>query len=137
METCVLGIDVGTGGTRAVIVDEHGRILASVTEEHEAFSSPRIGWADQDPDDWWRATQIAVPKALAEAGIQKEQIAGIGFSGQMHGAVMLDASDRAVRSALIWCDVRTEKQCRELEERIGWERLIELTCNPPLANFTL
>jgi xylulokinase len=137
MQTCVLGIDVGTGGTRAVIADEHGRILASVTEEHEAFASPRIGWAEQHPDDWWRATQIAIPKALAQAGIQKEQIAGIGFSGQMHGAVMLDGADNAVRPALIWCDVRTEKQCRELEERIGWERLIDLTCNPPLANFTL
>ena len=137
MKTCVLGIDVGTGGTRAVIIDEHGRILASATEEHAPFLSPKIGWAEQHPEDWWRAAQIAVRKATSQGRMQAEQIAGVGFSGQMHGAVMLDTSARVVRPALIWCDVRTEKQCRELTEKIGWDRLIQLTCNPPLANFTL
>jgi xylulokinase len=137
MPRYVLGIDVGTGGTRAVIADDQGRISASATEEHAPFASPQIGWAEQRPEDWWRATGIAVRKALAEAGIGKEQVACAGFSGQMHGAVMLDSLGDVIRPALIWCDVRTEAQCRELKEKIGWERLIQLTSNPPLENFTL
>jgi xylulokinase len=132
-----LGIDVGTGGTRALIVDEKGRVISSATEEHEAFASPQIGWAEQDPDDWWRACGIAVRKALDRAGLAGGQIACVGFSGQMHGAVMLDAADAVVRPALIWCDVRTGKQCLDLTRRIGAERLIHLTCNPALPNFTL
>lgn len=137
MQRYVMGIDVGTGGTRAVIVDEKGRIVASANEDHVAFASPKMGWAEQQPEDWWRAAAVAVRHVLAQANLPREQIACVGFSGQMHGAVMLDASDGVVRPALIWCDVRTEKQCEELREQIGWERLIELTSNPPLANFTL
>jgi xylulokinase len=133
----VLGIDVGTSGTRAVIVGENGHIVASATEEHEPFASPRIGWAEQRPEDWWRACGIAVRKALAGADSHGDQIACVGFSGQMHGAVMLNASDAVVRPALIWCDVRTGKQCQELSEKIGAEWLIRLTCNPALPNFTL
>jgi xylulokinase len=137
MPSYVLGIDVGTGGTRALIVDEKGRIAASATEEHEPFASPKIGWAEQRPEDWWRAAGIAVRKALAQGNLRGDQLSCVGFSGQMHGAVMLDAAGEVVRPALIWCDVRTEKQCRELNERIGAERLIQLTCNPALPNFTL
>src|SRR5262245_19015031 len=137
MPTHVLGIDVGTGGTRAVIMDDRGRIAASATGEHEPFATPKIGWAEQRPEDWWLATGVAVRKALASANIRKEEIACVGFSGQMHGAVLLDAAGEVVRPALIWCDVRTEEQCRELRDRIGSDRLIQLTCNPLLANFTL
>src|SRR5689334_10845531 len=100
--TYVLGIDVGTGGTRALIVDQAGRVISSSTEEHVPFASPKIGWAEQDPRDWWRATGIAVKNALAKANLSGEQIICVGFSGQMHGAVMLDASDDVVRPALIW-----------------------------------
>src|SRR5260370_42175521 len=137
MEMYVLGIDVGTGGTRAIIMGANGRIVASATEEHEPFVSPKIGWAEQRPDDWWRAAGIAIRKALAQGNLRGEQISCVGFSGQMHGAVMLDGSDEVVSPALIWCDVRHEKQCRDLNERIGAERLIQLTCNPALPNFTL
>lgn len=133
----LLGIDVGTGGTRALIIDQKGQVIASATEEHEAFASPEIGWAEQDPEDWWRACGRAVKKALGDAGLSGGQVDCVGFSGQMHGAVMLDAHDAVVRPALIWCDVRTEKQCRDLTEKIGAERLIQLTCNPALPNFTL
>ena len=111
--------------------------MASATEEHAPFASPEIGWAEQHPDDWWRACTIAVTRALKQAKLRGEDIACVGFSGQMHGAVMLDEGSRVVRPALIWCDVRTERQCRELTEKIGAERLIRLTCNPALANFTL
>src|SRR5271155_1968322 len=137
MPSYVLGIDVGTGGTRALIVDEKGHIAATATEEHEPFTSLKIGWAEQRPEDWWRAAGVAVRKALAQGNLRGDQIACVGFSGQMHGAVMLDAKGEVVRPALIWCDVRTEKQCRDLNERIGAERLIQLTCNPALPNFTL
>jgi len=133
----VLGIDVGTGGTRAIVIDGHGRVVASATEEHQPFASPQIGWAEQHPEDWWRASCIAIRKAIASANLKAEEIACIGFSGQMHGAVMLDEKGSVVRPALIWCDVRTEKQCRDLTAKIGQERLIQLTCNPALANFTL
>jgi xylulokinase len=133
----LLGIDVGTGGTRALILDERGRVISSATEDHRAFVSPQIGWAEQDPDDWWRACGLAVRQALTQAKLRSDQISCVGLSGQMHGAVLLDEQDRVVRPALIWCDVRTEKQCRELTAQIGADNLIQLTCNPALTNFTL
>jgi len=118
-------------------MDDRGHIVASATEEHEPFASPNIGWAEQRPEDWWLAAAVAIRKALSHADAGKDQIACIGLSGQMHGAVMLDAADEVVRPALIWCDVRTAKQCEEIKERIGADRLIQLTCNPALPNFTL
>ncbi|MFI5071800.1 MAG: xylulokinase [Terriglobales bacterium] len=133
----LLGIDVGTGGTRALIVDKSGKIVASATGNHEPFASPKIGWAEQNPEDWWRACGIAVRGALASGNLTGADISCVGFSGQMHGAVMLDEADVPIRPALIWCDVRTEKQCEELTRKIGAERLIQLTCNPALPNFTL
>lgn len=133
----LIGIDVGTGGTRALIIDARGTVLASATEDHQPFASPQIGWAEQHPEDWWRACGIAIRKALAKAKLRGDEITCVGFSGQMHGAVMLDAEDKVVRPALIWCDVRTEAQVSELNQRIGAERIIQLTCNPALANFTL
>ena len=132
----LLGIDVGTGGTRALIINEQGRLIASATEEHEPFASPQIGWAEQSPADWWRACGIAIRKALSSANLTGSDIACVGFSGQMHGAVMLDEKDQVVRPALIWCDVRTEPQCELLNKKLGAERLIQLTCNPALPNFT-
>ena len=132
-----LGIDVGTGGTRALILDELGRVVASGTEEHAPFATPQLGWAEQDPQDWWRACIVAVRRALANLGTRKNEIACVGFSGQMHGAVLLDALDEVIRPALIWCDQRTEPQVQELSELFSADRLIQLTCNAPLTNFTL
>src|SRR5215471_5751840 len=97
----LLGIDVGTGGTRAVVVDEVGRVTAAATAEHEPFSSPSTGWAEQDPRDWWRATTAAVRSALAQPGARPEEIGCVGFSGQMHGATLLDQDGEVVRPALI------------------------------------
>ena len=133
----VLGIDVGTGGTRAVLIDQTGRLVSAATEDHEPFASPQIGWAEQQPEDWWRATCVAVRKALSSTSLTGHDVACVGFSGQMHGAVLLDEGGKVVRPALIWCDVRTEKQCRELTRALGLERLIRLTSNPALPNFTL
>jgi xylulokinase len=132
-----LGIDVGTSGTRALVIDELGKVIASGSEEHAPFASPNPGWAEQDPRDWWRATGVAVRKALSSSGLAAAEIACVGFSGQMHGAVLLDSSDEVVRNAIIWCDQRSEAQSRELDEMFGPGRLIQLTCNPPLTNFTL
>ena len=134
--TNLLGVDVGTGGTRALIINEQGRVIGSATEEHAPFASPQIGWAEQAPDDWWRASGVAIRKALIGANLTGSDIACVGFSGQMHGAVMLDEKDQVVRPALIWCDVRTEPQCDFLNQKLGAERLIQLTCNPALPNFT-
>ena len=118
-------------------MDEAGKVIASGAEEHEAFLSPKPGWAEQDPRDWWRACGLAVRKALQSANLSGEDIACVGFSGQMHGAVLLDAQDEVVRSAIIWCDQRSEAQSKKLEQLFGLETLIQLTCNPPLTNFTL
>ncbi len=132
-----LGIDVGTGGTRALIIDAQGNVVASASAEHQHFASPRPGWAEQDPRDWWQACGTAVRKALQTSGVRADDVACVGFSGQMHGAVLLDAGDEVVRPALIWCDQRSEAQCIELEKLFGRATLIRLTCNPPLTNFTL
>lgn len=133
----LLGIDVGTGGTRAVLVDEHGRVIIAATAEHAPMSSPRIGWAEQDPEDWWSAACLAIKVCLERSGTTAQEIAAIGLTGQMHGLVLLDEHDRVVRPALLWCDQRTEEECRLITEQVGAERLIQLTANPALTGFTL
>jgi xylulokinase len=133
----LLGIDVGTGGTRALLIDATGAVVASAIHEHVAFASPQSGWAEQDPRDWWNACQGAVRKLLQESSIPAEDISCIGLSGQMHGAVLLDENNEVLRPSLIWCDQRTAAECRWLNETIGPERLVELTANPALTNFTL
>jgi xylulokinase len=118
-------------------MDAAGKVIASGSEDHEPFASPRPGWAEQDPRDWWRACGSAVRKALQSSNPGADDIACVGFSGQMHGAVLLDSADEVVRNAIIWCDQRSEAQTHELEKLFGRDALIQLTCNPPLTNFTL
>ena len=133
----LLGIDVGTGGTRAVLIDERGNVVAGRTSQHQPFASPHTGWAEQQPQDWWRATCEAVGGLIKESGADASSVQCVGFSGQMHGAVLLDEDGEVLRPALIWCDQRTAEQARELTEKIGGRQLIEWTCNPALTNFTL
>lgn len=133
----LLGIDVGTGGTRALVMDENGQVRATATAAHAPFASPQIGWAEQQPEDWWRACREAVRDVLMKGAVAAEEIAAVGFSGQMHGSVLLDAKDEVIRSALIWCDQRTASECQEISAIVGQERLIQLTCNPALTGFTL
>ena len=132
-----LGIDVGTGGSRAVLIDSQGALLASATVEHAPFESPEIGWAEQNPDDWRRASFEAMRQVLKNENVRAEEIGAIGLSGQMHGAVFLNEAGEVLRPSIIWCDQRTSEQCRELTEKIGAEKLIELVSNPALPNFTL
>ncbi len=124
-----VGLDVGTSGVKALAVGATGEVLASA-EVGYGLSTPRPGWAEQDPADWWRATE----EALASLGV--EEVAGIGLSGQMHGLVALDPAGEVIRPAILWNDQRTAAQCREIEERVGFERLVELTGNRALTGFT-
>ena len=125
----LIGIDVGTGGSRAVLIDAAGttpgKIVASATVEHEPFVSPQTGWAEQDPRDWWRASAAAIQAAIRQANIPAEEIKAVGLSGQMHGSVLLDANDLVLRPALIWCDQRSAEQCRKLTTTVGESRLID------------
>ena len=130
-----LGLDVGTGGTRAVLIDSTGQVIASAASEHAHFRAPHPGWAEQDPEDWWRAAQEAIRDTLAQAS--DVRVDAVGLTGQMHGAVLLDREGEVLRPSLIWCDQRTGPQCDWLHAELGRERLIELVANPALPNFTL
>jgi len=122
----LIGLDVGTTGVKAVAISPDGRMLGSVTEEY-TLSTPQPGWAEQDPEDWWHAAQTCLER-LPEGHV--------GFSGQMHGLVVLDAEERVLRPAILWNDQRTAAECAEIEARVGLERLIELTGNRALTGFT-
>ncbi len=137
MRSAFLGMDIGTGGTRAVLVDANGKVIASASSEHAPFRATSDGWAEQDPADWWRAAQEAIRAVLVASKLLASDIACIGLTGQMHGAVLLDKAGAVLRPSLIWCDTRSTPQCNWLHATIGREKLIELTCNPALPNFTL
>ena len=130
----MLGIDVGTGGTRALLVNESGALAGAATAEHVPFASPRTAWAEQDANDWWRACQVAVREVLERTGVSARQVACVGLSGQMHGAVLLDEKDTPLRPAIIWCDQRSADESAELARTPGNDAIIKLTCNPPLTN---
>lgn len=132
----LLGLDVGTSGTKALAVDESGKVLASATVEYPLYS-PKPNWAEQDPADWKRAAIEALSKLAASPGVKGGDIKGLGLTGQMHGSVFLDGSGKVLRNALLWCDQRTAAQCREIEERAGGrDKLIEMVSNPAFAGFT-
>lgn len=133
----LIGIDVGTGGTRALLIDPTGKVHGSVVREHVAFRSPQPGWAEQDPDDWWQVAVHAISTLLQKTSTAPGEIAAIALSGQMHGAVLLDAAGKVLRPAIIWCDQRTAAEAAWLTERLGAERIIALTSNPALTNFTI
>jgi len=137
MKSYSLGLDVGTGGTRAIIFGEDDAIISSATREHQPFVSPHDGWAEQHPEDWWSAAADAVRDCITKAELDSQDIVCVGLAGQMHGAVLLDEDDQVLRPAIIWCDQRTQQECDWLNQVVGRERLIELTCNPALTNFTL
>lgn len=129
----IIGIDIGTSGTKSVLFDLHGNVVSSALEEYPLYQ-PQNGWAEQDPEDWWIAVCKTLKAILPYA--TNGEIGGIGLSGQMHGLVLLDSQNQVLRKAILWCDGRTGKQCRDMERILGHERLIEITANPALEGFT-
>ncbi len=131
-----LGIDVGTSGTKTLAMREDGKILASATVEYPLYS-PKPGWSEQDPEDWWQATIKSVRQVLKAGKIKPAEVAGIGLSGQMHGSVFLDKNDKVIRRALLWNDQRTANECAEIESLVGGrKKLIRMVANPALTGFT-
>jgi xylulokinase len=130
----VIGCDIGTSGTKAIVVSETGKVLASVTVEYPLLT-PHPGWAEQHPDTWLKAANEAVSAAVNMAG--KTEIQAIGLSGQMHSSVFLDKNGKVLRPALLWCDTRTHAECVEITRKAGEGNLRKWVSNPALEGFTL
>jgi xylulokinase len=132
-----LGLDVGTGGSRALLVDSVGVVRYSFTSPHQEMQMLKPLWAEQHPDDWWHAGQLAIQGVIREAGIDGGAIKGIGLTGQMHGLVLLNAENKVIRPALIWCDQRSQPQVDFIEAKLGRSAILEHIANPVLTGFTL
>jgi xylulokinase len=131
----VLGLDVSTTATKALLLGADGGVLATASAEYD-YEIPRPRWSEQDPDLWWEGSVAAIGRVLAEAGISGEDVAAIGLAGQMHGLVTLDRADVPLRPAILWNDQRTGEECDEIRQTIGRERLIRITGNDALPGFT-
>jgi xylulokinase len=132
----VMGIDVGTSGTRAIIVRPDGHVVGAATGDHQPMLMLKPGWAEQEPADWWEATIKAIRGALEAANLKGDDIAAIGMSGQMHGVCLLDKTRAVLRPSLIWCDQRSQAQCDWITNKVGADRLIQLVSNPALTGFS-
>lgn len=130
----LLGIDVGTSGVKTILINQQGKLAGRVTVEYPSHS-PRPGWSEQEPQDWWQATVQSVKQVLAQTGVAGDKIEGIGLSGQMHGSVFLDAAHEVIRPALLWNDQRTAAQCAWITQQVGEEQIVAETCNPVLTGF--
>ncbi len=135
MTTYLLGIDVGTTGSKALLVDADGVVKASTTTEYPMFT-PQPLWAEQNPTDWWDATVTSIRRVLAEGGVQPNRVAGVGLTGQMHGLVLLDGSGEVLRPCIMWNDQRTAAQCAAITQKVGAENVLRLTGNLVLPGFT-
>ncbi len=133
---CVIGCDIGTSGTKALLVSAAGRVLSKATVEYP-LSTPHPGWAEQDPDLWWKAVEQAIQAVLRASGVSAREVKAIGLSGQMHSSVFLDRQGKVLRPALLWCDTRTHEECEEITRRVGLSRLRNWVSNPVLEGFTL
>jgi xylulokinase len=131
----LLGVDIGTSGSKAVLIDESGAVLASATGDYP-MHTPRPLWAEQDPRDWWAATASSIRKALQDGGARGEDVACVGLTGQMHGLVLLDEAGEVLRPCIMWNDQRTGPQCDEITRELGLPRLLDLIANPVLPGFT-
>jgi len=132
-----MGVDVGTGGTRALLVDAGGKEVAAVTAPHEDMRMEQPLWAEQRPEDWAQAAVQAIRGVLKKAGASGDDVRGIGMSGQMHGLVILDDANAVIRPALIWCDQRSQPQVDFINATLGKEKVLEYIANPMLTGFTL
>ena len=131
----VLGIDVSTTGSKALLVDASGAVVASASTPH-TLQTPRPLWSEQDPEEWWQATATSIRAALAAVPGAASRVVGIGLTGQMHGLVALDALGNVLRPAILWNDQRTAAECDEIRALVGRERLIRVTGNDALPGFT-
>jgi len=131
----LLGIDLGTSGTRSVLFDQSGKVVAAKSAEYPLYH-PHNGWAEQDPEDWWQAAISTISFVVRESGVDPRDIAALGISGQMHGLVMLDEQGEVLRPSIIWADQRTGEECDDITRAVGAKRLIEITANPALTGFT-
>ena len=132
----VLGIDLGTSGTKTVLFDQNGGVICSATVEYPLYQ-PQNGWAEQDPADWFNAAVSTIQTVLTKSGVSRDDVISLGISGQMHGLVMLDEQNQVIRRSIIWADQRTAKECEEITEKVGYDNLIRITANPALTGFTL
>ena len=131
----LLGIDIGTSGTKTALFGTDGNVVASATFEYPLYS-PQNGYAEQSPADWWNAVCSGIKAVVGKSGVKSSDIKGIGLSGQMHGLVMLDKAGNVIRNSIIWCDQRTEKEAAEVNAKVGHDKLIEITANPAITGFT-
>lgn len=131
----LLGVDLGTSGTKTVLFDENGNTLSSKTIEYPLLQ-PKNGWAEQDPKFWYDATIESIKSVLQESKVNKDDVVALSIAGQMHGLVMLDKDGKVLRNSILWCDARTQKQCDEITALVGKQRLIEINANPALTGFT-
>ena len=136
VERYLLGIDIGTSSTKTVVLRTDGQVIASVAHEY-AVDTPKAGWAEQDPDTWSSAAVRTIRAAVAQAGISVDRIAGIGFTGQMHGLVCVDAAGKALRPAIIWADQRSRYEVAWVQDTLGKEGLARWTANPLAPGFML
>ena len=132
---CLLGVDLGTSGTKTVLFDAEGREVASRSVEYPLYQ-PQNGWAEQDPRDWWNAAVGTIRGVLEKSGVNPGDVKGLGISGQMHGLVLLDENGEPLGRSLLWCDGRTQRECDEITQAVGEKRLIEIAANPALTGFT-
>jgi len=131
----VLGVDVSTTATKAILVDESGAVRGIGQAEY-GLSTPRPLWSEQDPRVWWEATVAAIRSVLGSTGVAADDVAAVGLTGQMHGAVLLGADDQVLRPAILWNDQRTAAECEAIRATVGPERLIQITGNDALTGFT-
>ena len=131
----LIGIDIGTSGTKTALYNEQGERLAVHTAEYPLYQ-PQNGWAEQEPEDWWQATLEGLSAVLRESACSPCDVVGIGLSGQMHGLVMLDEDGQVLRRSIIWCDGRTSEECEEITRLVGEKRLMKITKSPALTGFT-
>ena len=131
----VIGLDISTTATKAVVIDQAGAVVAVGVSEY-GYEIPQPRWSEQDPGLWWDGTVAAIRSALAEARIAGDDVAAVGLTGQMHGAVLLDSAGAVLRPAILWNDQRTADACDEIRRAVGPERLITITGNDALTGFT-
>ena len=131
----LIGFDIVTTSTRCIIIERDGKLIASANKEYP-MATPKPGWAEQDPDDWWGGALATIREVLEKSKIDPSDIAAVGLSGQMHGSVFLDSCGSVIRPALLWCDQRTDSQCQKIYDIFGYEGFIKLSYNKALTGFT-